>query len=395
MSSPSRKVEIVIIGGTSGGLAARALSSLKRFNPETHNLTFISQLPYAVFLPSTARMNVTSEGGLDESSVSSKTGGLLSFDKLFAQSTGRKFLHAKVNAVHDTRVELEDGTSVQFDYLVVATGSKWGGPMNFDCRTDEEVRAHLAEWRKKFSVAKHVVIVGGGPLGIELAGEIRHYHPTTALTMIHALPSLVNPTYPDKLRNALTTKVESSGVRVILNDRVLDLPAQGLAALGEQHLLQLKTENGIILEADLVIPAFGPTPNTTLLRTLRDGAALTSEGRVRITSTFNVVFPNNEVSRNIFAIGDIIEWDEQHSLAKGAAHAPIVAENIMRAIEGKKPEEGKPYKGVPEMLTLTYGPNGGAMYLPFLWGIMFGDWVVGMLKGKTLFVPMFRGMFGL
>ncbi|KAN0100325.1 hypothetical protein V8E55_000309 [Tylopilus felleus] len=66
--------------------------------------------------------------------------------------------------------------SHNIEILIIASGStcQWKGPVDFPLR-EIDVLPHIHSWRSKFATAKHVVIVGGGPLGVELAGQESDY----------------------------------------------------------------------------------------------------------------------------------------------------------------------------------------------------------------------------
>lgn len=55
----------------------------------------------------------------------------------------------------------------------------------------------------------------------------------------------------------------------------------------------------------------------------------------------------------IFALGDVIDWDEQKQAAKGANHLAVVAPNVQSYLEGKPLK--KVYKGSPEMILIPLG----------------------------------------
>ena len=55
----------------------------------------------------------------------------------------------------------------------------------------------------------------------------------------------------------------------------------------------------------------------------------------------------------IFALGDVIDWNEQKQAAKGGAHGAVVAKNVLAVLEGKP--ASALYKGSYEMIVVTYG----------------------------------------
>lgn len=271
MSSP-RKTEVVIVGGGGGAALAASLSAARaQFDPAKHNLTLISQLPYGIHLPATARMVTTAEGNLDSTDKA-----FIPLDKLFKPGNAGRVVQGKVTQVLDDRVVLENGSSVAFDYLVLATGSVWTGTTNFSALTsDEDVHAHVDSWRKKISVARSIVVVGGGAVGLgtsypydvvldriltptylallELAAEIKHYHPRTVVTVVHAGDKLLNAAYPDKFRNRAKADLEAIGISVVLGDRVIDIPDEGVIGGESGGPASLRTSNGDTIEADLFV----------------------------------------------------------------------------------------------------------------------------------------------
>lgn len=113
----------------------------------------------------------------------------------------------------------------------------------------------------------------------------------------------------------------------------------------------------------------------------------------------------------IFALGDVIDWEEQKQAAKGTAHIAVVAPNVQSYLEGKPLK--KVYNGSPEMILIPLGKvsrpalsvvvradilslqTGGSAYLGFAWGIVLGDWASRTIKGKDLFVSRARAERGL
>lgn len=175
----SGKNQVVIVGGSSGANVAALLSKARtQFDPAKNDLILISQLPYHVHLVASARLITTSDGNLDSTSQA-----FIPFDQMFAPGNAGTFVQGKVVHVFDGRVELEDGRSVPFDFLLLGLGSRWPDAMNFDFTTDKEVQTHVDTWRSNISKAASIVIVGGGSVGVgTLLREPHHLRIFEALT---------------------------------------------------------------------------------------------------------------------------------------------------------------------------------------------------------------------
>ncbi|KAG8987103.1 hypothetical protein FRB90_003596 [Tulasnella sp. 427] len=85
-------------------------------------------------------------------------------------------------------------------------------------------------------------------------------------------------------------------------------------------------------------------------------------------------------------LSNVIDWAEQKQVAKVPGQVGIVVPNILAAIKNQPPP--KVYSGGMEGILLPAGPKAGIAYLPFLWGLILGDWFSTMVKSKTLFVQI-------
>lgn len=72
-----------------------------------------------------------------------------------------------VSSIEDGVAHLSDGRKLTYDWLVLATGTKWPGPLSFPNGDDSKVRQSWIDgWRDKIAQARDIVIVGGGAVGI-------------------------------------------------------------------------------------------------------------------------------------------------------------------------------------------------------------------------------------
>ncbi|PSR70706.1 hypothetical protein PHLCEN_2v13436 [Hermanssonia centrifuga] len=367
--SDDKKNVVVVGGGYAGVHTAKALA--KTLDPSKYNTVIITSKPYYVFLIAGLRIAVSPTETLEDIAF-------IPYDKL-------QGINVKIGTVHSIEetapgkggeVVLKDGEKVPYSALVLATGSTWTGPVAYG-DTDEEIRATVAKWRKRFADAKHVVIAGGGAVGIELTGEIKDYYPQCKVTLVQGSSMLLNDTYPTKFRKAIEGKVRSRNVDIIFNDYIDTFPEPGDVGVSTRGQNELS-------DADLVVPCFGSHPNTAFISSLGSDV-LTKSGSVKVKPTLEL-----QDHPGVFAAGDIIDWKEQKQAGKAPNHAGIVAPNVVSFLAGTT--QKKVYKGSIEMIIIPVGKYVGGGYFDILWGITVGNWLSSFIKGKTLIVPLARSL---
>ncbi|KAF4596826.1 hypothetical protein EYR40_007485 [Pleurotus pulmonarius] len=324
---------IVIVGGGAIGITlARALSA--KINTNTHHIVLINPLPFQVFLPVSLRFLTSDRDNLQETT-------LPSYDRLLVNGTGTlvegKVASIQKGANKGGTVTLENGEVVVFEYLVLATGSTFQGPLAFP-ETKDDVLPFVEGVRKTIKDANDIVLAGGGSVAIELAGEIKDIYPV---------------------------RLVKHNIKFVLNDYLDDVPTNGFTSV--------KTRSGSTIKADVVFNARGGRPNTEFIKSLGPDV-LTPEGLVKVRPTLQLVAYDD-----IFAGGDILDVNEQKQYAKAVNHANVLAANILASIAGANAKL-KPYKGSSELIVITIGKGRGVTYLGILWGIVLGDWFVRLVK---------------
>ena len=183
-----------------------------------------------------------------------------------------------------------------YDYLVFATGARAHIPqlkgidLNgvYPFRSLDNTESLLA--RKARS--RHVVVVGGGLLGIETAVAMNQFH--TRVTLVHQADRLMNRQLDETSAELLKAKIEAQNIEVILN--------HGLRAIkGENEVEYVQLRGGLELTCDTVILCCGSAPNIELAR----------QAKIRVNRGI-VVSPTLATSQeNVFAIGECCEYEEQ------------------------------------------------------------------------------------
>ncbi|KAF8649402.1 hypothetical protein AX16_005843 [Volvariella volvacea WC 439] len=367
------KQNVVVVGGGGAGAPIASLLSQK-LDASKYNLVLVTSRPYFVHLVGTIRMVVSSEEALEDRI-------LIPYDKNFANGNGQVVVGTVVSIEESKsskggHVVLDNGKTIDYSVLVLTPGSTWEGPLNLP-NTKAENKEWTHKWRAQFAQSDDIVLVGGGAVGIEYAGEIKEIWPNKRVTIVHGDKELLNPTYPDKWRKDVHRRVAERGVNLVLGEYVDDFST---------HNGALRTRSGKTIPADLVVPARGPRPNTAFIATLGNDV-LTPQGFVKVKPTLQLAS-----HPRIFAAGDVIDWKEQKQVGKYPAHAAVVADNVVSVLNDGQP--GKVYKGSYELIVITIGKTRGAAYFGVLWGLIFGNWVSSLIKSKDLMIGMARSRLG-
>lgn len=372
------KQNIVIIGaGPAGSFIAGGLAPLLDYSK--FNLILVTRRSFDVWQPALVRAVVSTADDLE----SFDHGAFIKYDKVFPEGTGQVKVGTVTQVVegangHGGVLHFADGETLDYRILVLAPGSAWEGPPNVP-ETKPEVDAHLNEWRARFKNAKHVLLIGGGTVGAEIAGEIKDIYPNKPVTIVQGGPTLLNDAYPKTFRTKVLKGLQRRGVEVICNDYVDNVPEGYVTSAG------VTTRSGKRIPADLVVPARGGRPATEFLRD--SGLPMTGDGFIRVHPTLQV-----KGHPSVFAAGDAVDWNEQKQVLKYVNHAKTVVPNIFAALGGQ--ELKTEYKGSTELVFLTNGKHLGTTFIGSLWGLQFGNFFTKKIKSDNLLIPTRRKALG-
>ena len=76
--------------------------------------------------------------------------------------------------------------------------------------TAADIKKVFEQANSELKAAQKILVIGGGPIGIEMAGEIMEEMPGKTVTLVTSkeLMAAPNVTFPDKFRNRLRKKLE-------------------------------------------------------------------------------------------------------------------------------------------------------------------------------------------
>ncbi|KAF0699349.1 Aste57867_10065 [Aphanomyces stellatus] len=292
--------------------------------------------------------------------------------------------HVLVRPIVDNQLQ-ERTTSVPFDYLILATGSTYASPIKVaaGAYTREGIERAVVETAARIKAASSVLIVGGGPVGIEVAGEIAAAYPDKKVTILDAHAKLVsNSGLNDKFRATLGTRLTQLGVKLVLGERLSDRVTE--------HGFDPKTvvtDRGTQIASDVQLVCAGMTPNTAWIRKF-DASLLDDHHAVRVTPALQVDDPR---FANMFAIGDVNNHPTPKLAYTGAIQAKHMARQLAKLIKKGSGNIAPFVVSGGDAMLVPLGPNGGVAQLPLFGGIVAGDMIVRAAKAKDYFAGKMWG----
>jgi NADH dehydrogenase len=328
---------VVIIGGGFGGLYAaralrRALVDVTVIDRTNHHL--FQPLLYQVATATLAPTHITAP-----------------IRWLLRKQRNTRVVLAEVTRidVDAQRVVCADNAVFEYDYLIVATGSRhsYFGKSEWEKvapglkSVDDAIvirQRFLLAFERAENTADEAerrrlltfVVVGGGPTGAELAGmmplisrsalaaDFRNFDPRTARVILLEGGPRVLPSFNEKLSAIAQQELEELGVEVRTN-AIVTRVERGAVWIGEERI-----------ESETIFWAAGneSSPLGAFLRGPLDRA-----GRVKVAPDLSV--PGHP---EIFVVGDLAEMHTDGKRVPGVATAAIqsgrhAARNIVRLVE--------------------------------------------------------------
>ncbi len=370
---------ILILGAGFGGVATAL--KLARSGARNVSVTLISDKPHHEFTPGTYRI-VT---GTSPKKV------CIPLSDIFSKSSVQTVCDSVTKIdIKGGQVACSSGAVHEYDVLVLALGTDTAyfdipglREFSYGFKTIPEAVAlrrhierlyadcHKLQPETETALQKdggeralcllHFVIVGAGPSGVEIAGELAacaqefagRYRVDRSLITIDLLESAAHilPSFPEKVAERISARLRSLGVNIFVNRALLAEEVEGIKVRG----MTMKTET--------VIWTAGLIPNRLYRET--EGLSLEKNGRVKVDTYLRAAG-----TENIFIAGDGAETPFAGMAQTAIVDGRSIGQNIARLVRN--------------MPLKSYIPQKNHLALP-----------VGAYWAATLFGPLsFYGISG-
>lgn len=384
---------VLIIGAGFGGI-----NLVKALKNKPFQVVLINNTNYHLFQP---LLYQVATAGLEASSIAFPVRGIFAHKKNFI------FRLAEVTKIQAEKHYIETSIgNIPYDYLVIATGSTSNffgnenfaqlgkgmkslyeaiGLRNFGLQGLENTLL-LTDYQEK-EVALNIVIVGGGPTGVELAGALAEFRKKIfpkdypelspdlmSIYLIEASPELLDH-MSDSASKATYEYLTKMGVQIKLNTRVEDYDGTK-AYLSDNTTIDTKY---FIWSAGVK----GNAPEGLAEEVIARGTRIKVNG-------FNQMLG----SENIFAIGDVAQIATDPDLPRGhpmlaqvaIQQGKLLGDNLVRIENKQKPVLFK-YKDKGTMATI--GRNKAVADVGNMHLTGFIAWVIWMVV-HLMFLMGFR-----
>ena len=196
------------------------------------------------------------------------------------------------------------GQEHPYDQLVLATGSRafvpkdaqldLPGRFTMRSKVDADRFKSYLESTNLPQEQQHVVIVGGGLLGLELAAALQHTR--VKVTIVQRASRLMERQLDLVSSKLLSLDVQERGIHIYFDNEVSTVFDDE-----SSKTLNITLKSGKIIQANAIVYAIGTQPN---IKIARDNGIICSRG-IKVNQHLQTNFPN------IFAIGEIAEFENQ------------------------------------------------------------------------------------
>jgi len=276
-----KKTDILIIGGGPAGLVSAVTAN--RYYPDK-KITLVKNvkngcipcgIPYMFY-----SLKDPSENKM----------GVAPLEKI-----GAEIIHGEAQSIHreDKKVVFEDNQEIGYDKLILATGSvPYIPPIPgidkkgvYPVHKDLDYLISAVQDVKK---GKHVVVIGGGFIGVEFADEISQLS-GMHVSLIEILGHLLANSFDPEFSHEAEAKLDSKQIQIYTKSRVEEI-------IGDRQVEKIRLSSGEEIQADSVILGVGAVPSTNLA--IQAGLDIGKGRGIWVDEYMRTIDPD------IFAVGD-------------------------------------------------------------------------------------------
>ena len=285
-----QKMKLVVVGNGMAGM--RVVEELLKIAPDLYSITVFGDEPYPNYNRIMLSPVLANEQTIHDI--------ILNTREWYAENNITLYTSARINKIDRKNrvVTAEDGTTAEYDRLLLATGSKpfmlpipganLSGVIGYRDIKDTNDMIDSAKTHK------HAVVIGGGLLGLEAANGLKIQG--MDVTVIHRHEWLLERQLDKTAGKMLQKNLEAKGLKFQLNQNTKELTGDGSNLKKESLVSAIHFDDGSSLQADLVVMAVGIRPNFALA----ESAGIYCNKGIVVNDTMQTYDPR------VYAVGECV-----------------------------------------------------------------------------------------
>jgi nitrite reductase (NADH) large subunit len=280
-----QKMKLVVVGNGMAGM--RTVEEMLKIAPDLYDITVFGDEPYPNYNRIMLSPVLANEQTIDDI--------ILNTREWYAEHNITLHTNARINKIDRKNrvVYAEDGTSAEYDRLLLATGSKpfilpipgkdLEGVIGYrDIKDTNEMIATA-------KTHKHAVVIGGGLLGLEAANGLKIQG--MEVTVVHRNEWLLEKQLDNTAGKMLQKNLEEKGLTFLLQKHT-----ELLIGDEDGRVKAIRFTDGLEIPADLVVMAVGIRPNFTLA----ESAGIHCDKGIVVNDTMQTYDPR------VYAVGECV-----------------------------------------------------------------------------------------
>ena len=280
-----QKMKLVVVGNGMAGM--RTVEELLKIAPDIYDITVFGDEPYPNYNRIMLSPVLANEQTIDDI--------ILNTREWYAEHNIMLYTSARINKIDRKNrvVYAEDGTSAEYDRLLIATGSKPFMPPIPGKELDGVLGYRdIKDTNDMIAAAKthkYAVVIGGGLLGLEAANGLKIQG--MEVTVVHKNEWLLEKQLDKTAGKMLQKNLEAKGLNFLLqkNTKLILGNEQG-------RVKAVRFTDGLEIAADLLVVAVGIRPNFALA----ESAGIYCDKGIVVNDTMQTYDPR------IYAVGECV-----------------------------------------------------------------------------------------
>ena len=262
---------------------------------------------------------------------------------------------------------------IPYDALVLSTGTTSDSPLWTLHGGHEKTAETIKVLRDGLPLAQNILIAGGGPAGVESAGEIACAFRKKDITLLSGTDRILKKLRPSIAQEAIQ-HLNKLGIKVRDNIRV-----ESASKVGSRT--SLKLSDGTTMTVDLYIDATGGKPNSSFIPQAwltPTRFVNTEEHSLRVKGT-----------KGVYCIGDLASYSH-HSIYESTHPIPALGFSLwedFKKDDSSKMKRVEYHRDNREFLIVPIGSKGG---VGAYYGWRLPSTVIWISKGRTFLWELFR-----